>query len=89
MKLWIDGKLPPPDASWHWAKDSMQALIFLAWNRVREISFSYDLGDSDTALPVASRIAQLAREGRPAPVWHIHAGGEPARKRLENVLRAA
>ena len=89
MKLWIDGTRPPPGSDWHWARDEVEALIALAWHPVREISFDVDLGDGGTVVPVAARMAQLAKSGRPLPEWRIHAGQGRERDRIEKLLRAA
>ncbi len=89
MKLWIDDTRPPPGSDWHWARDEVEALIALAWHPVREISLDAELGGGGTAVPVAARLRQLAKAGRPLPAWRIHAGQGRQRDRIECLLSAA
>ena len=95
MKLWIDDLREPPDDSWAWVKSSGQArgaMVLCAKMRtpVTEISFDHDLGDDDTAMPVARMLEEGAHEGTLPPIkWHIHSANPVGRMNLKAALESA
>ena len=48
MKLWLDDKLSPPNATWAWFNNAHKVIETLKKFRVEEISLDHDLGDEDT-----------------------------------------
>jgi hypothetical protein len=90
MKLWIDDLRPPPDAEWTWARTSAEALAHIKRGITTEISFDYDLGGDDTALPVAQWIERCAHDRTMEPVrWQVHSANPVGRANLEACIRSA
>lgn len=56
MKIWVDDIRTPPDDTWEWAKDSMEALGWLMHTQmcyrdchIELMSLDHDLGGDDTS----------------------------------------
>ena len=89
--LWIDDFREPPDSSWLWAKSSREALAM--WEEHRDIgyiAFDYDLGGSDTSLPVLLKIEAEAHLGkRKPPRWNAHTANPVGRVHIETIMSKA
>ena len=92
IRLWIDDLRAPPDATWHWAKTSADALLCLKHfaSDITELSLDHDLGGDDTVMPVVKEIEARAFHGRGDPVvWQVHSANPVGRKNIEAAMRSA
>ncbi len=94
FKLWVDDLREPPDETWAWVRTSEAAIAVLNMPGVSMlttlISLDYDLGNGDTAMPIAQWIEAMAAEGRQPPKWAIHGPDQVSRRgNLQATLRRA
>jgi hypothetical protein len=93
VKLWLDDRRDPPDASWRWVTTPEEAIALLARNEVELISFDHDLGiDGDremTGYEVLLYIeeAVATREYEP-PQMLVHSANPPGHERLLRGIKA-
>ena len=95
MKLWIDDLRAPPDDSWTWAKDSVQARnrvtqAIIGLFALQEVSFDHDLGGNDNGVIVADLIEDAAFVGKlPRIKWFVHSANPPGRDRIRAAMESA
>jgi hypothetical protein len=87
VKLWLDDRRNPPDASWHWVTTPEAAISLLVENKVSTISFDHDLGyDGDremTGYEVLLWIEEaVALRGYEPPEMLVHSANPPGHERL-------
>lgn len=89
--LWIDDLRLPPDDNWLWAKSSKEALSLLGEHpEIGYIAFDFDLGESDTAMPVLLKIKEDAVYGRREPPrWNAHTANPVGRNHIETIMSKA
>lgn len=102
MKLWLDDLRNPPDSSWHWVKNPLEAMGILIWLSVHHeehltaISFDHDLGctycgQEITGYNVACALERLVYDGLilTVPEWNVHSANPPGAERIEAAMRSA
>jgi Cyclic-phosphate processing Receiver domain len=95
VKVWLDDRRSPPDASWTWVKTPAEAINLLKCGRVIEASFDHDLalfdevGRETTGMAVLEWIErEVVLNGFDPPKLAAHSSNPPARARMEQAIEA-
>ena len=91
MKIFLDDVRSAPDKSWTVCRTAKEALAFLNFGVVTEISFDHDLGPCEfTGYFVASKIEELVyQKVIKMPKWTIHSANPVGRARIKSALQSA
>ena len=94
IKIWLDDRRDPPDASWTWVRTPSEAIQLLETGGVHEISFDHDLGYDDegqemTGYSVALWIEEaVALHGFKPPEMFVHSANPPGHERLLRAIES-
>ncbi len=87
VKLWLDDRRTPPDATWRWVTTPDAAIELLESNEVGLISFDHDLGfDGERELNGYMVLVWIeeavALRGYDPPEMLVHSANPPGHERL-------
>jgi hypothetical protein len=95
IKIWLDDRRDPPDASWTWVKTPSEAISLLEAGGVVEASLDHDLGLFDHEGREATGYAvlewverEVVLKGFDPPKLSAHSSNPPARQRMEQAIEA-
>jgi len=73
IRLWVDDVRDPPSSNWVWAKTYNEAVCFLDFFPVAEVSLDHDLGPGKTGYDLAVYMETMAAAGVLDKLeWHVH-----------------
>lgn len=93
MKIWLDGRLPPPKG-FKWIKTSWEAIELLKTGKCEYISLDYDLGNlrvCGDGYMVACWIEGqvVSRKMKKRVMWECHTRSIIGKRIIESALRHA